>query len=95
MLPCFQQHVDFKYLQTMDEFNMNLTFFQTKKHVDDNIDILMGENNTFGKLIVMDDVSRLAHKSDDFANFLTVSRNLTLLVCAFFIPCTLKDLAGR
>ena len=74
---------------------MNLTFFQTKKHVDDNIDILMGENNIFGKLIVMDDVSRLAHKSDDFANFLTVSRNLTLLVCAFFIPCTLKDLAAR
>ena len=34
----------------------------------------MVENNIFGKLIVMDDVLGLADKSDDFANFLTVSR---------------------
>ena len=34
----------------------------------------MGENNILDKLIVMDDVSGLAGKSDDFANFLTVSR---------------------
>ena len=27
ILSCFQQHVDFKYPQTMDEFNMNLKFF--------------------------------------------------------------------
>ena len=34
----------------------------------------MGENNILDKLIVMDDVSGLAGKSDNFANFLTVSR---------------------
>ena len=34
----------------------------------------MGENNVFNKLIVMDDVAGLADKSDNFANFLTVSR---------------------
>ena len=34
----------------------------------------MVENNIFDKLIVMDDVLGLADKSDDFANFLTVSR---------------------
>ena len=35
----------FKY-----KFNMHLTFFQRKRHVDDNIDIVMGENNIFDKL---------------------------------------------
>ena len=34
----------------------------------------MGENNVFDKLIVMDDASGLADKSDNFANFLTVSQ---------------------
>ena len=49
-----------------------LHFFQRKRHVD-NIDIVMGENNVFDKLFVMKDVLGLADKSDDFANFLTVS----------------------
>ena len=48
----------------------------------------MGENNIFDKLIVMGD-SRFPDKSDGFANFLTVSRNFTLVVCTFFILCTL------
>ena len=34
----------------------------------------LGEEMIIDKLIVMDDVSGLADKSDDFANFLTVSR---------------------
>ena len=34
----------------------------------------MGENNVFNKLIVMDDVSGLADKCDNFANFLIISR---------------------
>ena len=34
----------------------------------------MGENNIYNKLIVMDDVSGLADKSNNFANFLTVPR---------------------
>ena len=46
---------------------------------------LMGENNIFDKLIVMDDVSGLADKSDDFENFLTVSRKFNLTcVCVFY-----------
>ena len=28
---CFNKHVDFKYPQTVDEFNMNLTFYQRQK----------------------------------------------------------------
>ena len=36
-----------------------------------------------GKVIVMDDVSRLADKSDEFAQFLTVSHKYRL-TCAHF-----------
>ena len=39
---------------------MHLTFFQKKRHVDNYIDFVMGENNAFDKLIVMDDVSGLS-----------------------------------
>ena len=37
----------------------------------------MDENNVFDKLIVMDDVSGFADKSDEFDNFLTVSRKFS------------------
>ena len=54
---------------------MYLDFFQRKREDSDcNDNILMDENNVLTKLIVMDDVSVLADKSDNFANFLTVSR---------------------
>ena len=55
----------------MDGFDMELTYVQRKR--DDNVDIAMGKNNIFNKLIVMGDVSGL-DKSNSFANFLTVSR---------------------
>ena len=69
---CFNTTVRFKYPQTVDDFNMELAFFQRKG--DDNVDIVMDENNIFNKIIVMDYVLALADKSNDFANFLTVSR---------------------
>ena len=56
---------------------MHLTFFQRKRRVDNDIDGVMGEKNVFDKLIVMNDVSGLADKSDDFDNFLTVSRKFS------------------
>ena len=62
--------------------NMELTFFQRK--IYDNVDIVIGEINTFNKLIVMDDVLGLADKSNNFANFLTVSRKFNFTcVCVF------------
>ena len=73
----FSKNVDFKYPQTIDEFNMHLTFFQRKRRVDNDIDGVMGENNVFDKPIVMNDVSGLADKSDDFDNFLTVPRKFS------------------
>ena len=54
---------------------MELTFFLRLKNVDN--DAVIGENNIFNKLIVMDNVSRLADKSDSFANFLTLSRKFS------------------
>ena len=73
-MACFQKKVHFEYAQTVDDFNIELEFFQRKKHSDNDIDIVMGENNIYNKLIVMGDILGLADKSNDFANFLTVSR---------------------
>ena len=53
---------------------MKLTYFQRKKQLDDNVDIVMGENNIFNKLIAMDNVLGLADEANNFANFLTVLR---------------------
>ena len=70
---CFlKKTVRSKYPQTVDNFNMELTFFQRKR--DDNVDIVIGENNIFNRIFVMDNVLGLADKSKNFANFLTVSR---------------------
>ena len=48
----------------------------------------------FDKLILMDDVSGLADKSEDFVNCLTMSQNLTLLAYMFFIRCIRRDITG-
>lgn len=64
----------FKYPQTVDDCNMELAFFQRKKHLGNNIDIAMGENNLYNELIVLDDILGLADKFIDCANFLTVSK---------------------
>ena len=55
---------------------MDLTFFQRKRQTSDIVDNAMGEKNIFDKLIVMDDVSGLVDRSNDFANFFTVARKL-------------------
>ena len=44
----------------------------------------MGEEMVFDKLIVMDDVSGLVDKSDEFANFLTVSRKYRMTCVYIF-----------
>ena len=72
---CLKKTVNFTYPHSLENFNMELDFFQRKREDSDfNDNILMGENNVFNKLIVMDSVSGLANKSDNFANFLTISR---------------------
>ena len=56
----------------------NWYFFKKKKHLGIDIDIVMGENNIYNKLIVMDNVFSFPDKSNDFANFLTVSRKFNI-----------------
>lgn len=82
---CFKKHVSFKYLHSLEDFNMEPGFFQRKKEDSNcNDDILMGEDNVFNKLIVMDDVLDLADKSNNFAKFLTVSRKFSV-TCVYVL----------
>ena len=73
---CFDLKVNFKYPQTLNDFNMELhsVLLPKKKETDDSIvNNVMDEKNMFNKLIVMDDILGLADRSNDFANFLTVA----------------------
>ena len=64
---------------------MELTFFQRKRDNDNcNKIFVMGENNIFNKLIVMDNLSALADKSGNFANFLIVSRKFNFTCVYIF-----------
>ena len=76
---CFSYtKVEFHYPNDVEDLNLIIETFQKEtydedKKTNDNCNIF-GENKNFDKLIVMDDVSGLADKSNNFANFLTVSR---------------------
>ena len=80
---CFQKKglfckwkVDFTYVETIDEFDDLLEHVQKRKpYCNENN---LGENIELDYLIVLDDVSGLADRSDIFANFLTVSRKFGL-----------------
>ena len=71
---CFDVHVDFKYPKNLEEFDTLDDFFQRKKEKNSCNENFMGENTLLDRLIVMDDISGLADKSENFANFLIVSR---------------------
>ena len=71
---CFtDQIVKFDYPSNVEEFDDLLEMYRLRKA--EYIENDLGENMVLDKVIVMDDVSGLADKSDEFANFLTVSRN--------------------
>ena len=71
---------DFKYPNTVDDFDGLLEFFQRKRApCNENY---LGENINVDRLSVMDDVSGLADKSEAFANFLTISRKFGL-ICVY------------
>ena len=72
--------VDFRYPNDVAEFETILELLKDNKS-DANIninaeadDLGIGEKDVFDRLIVMDDVSGLAHKSNEFCSFLAVSR---------------------
>ena len=66
------QKVHFSYPQDLNDFNYLIENFMQVKA--DYIDNDMGELPVANRLIVSDDVSGLADKSEEFSNFLTVTR---------------------
>ena len=66
------QEVHFSYLHDLDNFIYLAENFTQEK--SDYVDSELGENLKINKLIVMDDVSGLADRSNKFSDFLTVSR---------------------
>ena len=67
------QNVQFTYPNNIDDFNYLIDSFMSEKSQSASENNL-GEQPHINKLIIMDDVSGLADKSEDFSNFLTVSR---------------------
>ena len=66
------QEVRFSYPHDLDDFNYHVgNFMQDKSEYIDNE---LGEQLKVNRLIIMEDVSGLADKSEEFSNFLTVSR---------------------
>ena len=66
------QEVQFSYPHDLDDFNYLIENVMQNRPEDVEND--MGELLVVNKLIVMDDVSGLANKSEEFSNFLTESR---------------------
>ena len=66
------QTVKFVYPSNLDQFNYLIDFFMSEKIAES--ESVLGEKMSIDKLIVMDDVSGMADRCDDFSNFLTVSR---------------------
>ena len=66
------QKIHFSYLHNLDNFNylLEISTWDKSEYIDNE----QGENLQVSKLIIMDDVSGLADKSQEFSNFLTVSR---------------------
>ena len=93
---CFTYtNIDFHYPNDVEELNLLIETFQKETYDEDEkadsdskIDgddcNIFGENKKFDKLIIMDDVSGLVNKSNDFANFLTVSRKFGYICLYIF-----------
>ena len=70
-----EQTVKFVYPNNTDEFNYLIDFFTSEKTTESaEGNNGLGEKIAIDKLILMDDVSGLADRCEDFSNFLTVSR---------------------
>ena len=78
---CFpDQVVKFDYPTNVEEFDDLLEMYRLNKA--EYFENELGQNMVLDKLIVMDDVSGLADKSNEFTNFLTVSRKYRM-TCVF------------
>ena len=70
------QEVFFNYPENLDDFNYLIEGFMQRKA--DYVNSELGEDMTLDKLIVMDNVSGFADRSEVFSNFLTVPRKYGL-----------------
>ena len=75
--------VHFSYPQDLNDFNYLIENFMQIKA--DYIEYNLGELPVVTRLIILDDVSGLADKSEEFSNFLTVTRKYGFLASMFFI----------
>ena len=66
------EHIDFKYPGSVEGFDDLLEYFQ-RKRAESNENYL-GENTKLDRLIVIDNISSLADRSETFADSLTVSQ---------------------
>ena len=86
---CFSYtKLKFHYPNDVEDLNLVIETFQKQTYdedekTNDNCNSF-DENKKFDKLIVMDDVSGLANKLNDFANFLTVSRKFGYICLHIF-----------
>ena len=78
--------VHLHYLKYLSSFNVLIEDFQRENIVndDDLNEVILGEKRKFNRLIVMDDVSGLADRSNKFSSFLTVSRKFGYIHVYFF-----------
>ena len=75
------QHVDFKYPNNVEDFNLLEIYKQKKSDYSENY---LGENTVLDRVITMDDVSDLVDRSAEFANFLTASQKYGLTCVYIF-----------
>ena len=81
--------VNFYYPDDIEKFELLIENFQQdvidndEENADKDVDKcnIFGENKKFDKLIVMDDVLDEGDKSNDFSNFLTVSKKFGYIWC--------------
>ena len=69
----FEQEVNFNYPNIVEDFDYLIDVYKQRKA--EYVDSTLGEKMIIDKLIVMDDVSGLADKSGEFANFLQFREN--------------------
>ena len=87
---CFVDHtVKFDYPNNVEEFDSLLEIYTRKKanYVENDL----GENMILDKVVVMDDVSGLADRSNEFANFLNVWQKYGLTCVYIFTPYSRQD----
>ena len=89
MSACFQKQVHSKYSQAVDNFNMKLAFFQRKKHLDNDRDIVMGKINIYIISLLLWTTSRA------LLNFLTISTKFNFTCVYIFTQYTQQDLIGK